>query len=690
MEKYARQKVIGKGSYGQAVVVKRKSDGVVLVMKEVRLQGLSKEERREARAECELLSRLKHPNIIQYIEHFEQRQVLYIVMEYAEKGDMDGMLKRYAQKQARVLGGYGKGLPQEQALHYFTQICMGMRYLHEKKILHRDIKCANIFLTASNVVKIGDFGISTILRNTFALARTVCGTPYYFSPELCQNRPYNNKSDVWAIGCVFYELLTLRHPFDGQNMKQLMQRIIKGTPSPVSTTYEKEVRDLVSQMLSKNDKSRPNMGQVLGTPVMRASLEKLQQGLGQATVRMDKLPNFKELLARHAQIHPKPQPGHLQPHQNNKKGPSPSRLSPRANAVDPVRGVDPRRPQGPKDIHPNAVKKAEDAKRFDAIAEKGKEVAMWYQKEQNKRQEIAQKRDELNPDAAKGRHGANNPGHRRRGSAPVTSPTTEANRPTKRPPPLNVENPRGHGRRGTTADREAEEQERQYDQKQREKVKAVNGMLLGADKKERDGSSSDPGSRPGSGPQHGRRATEPQVSPSADQKPVPPEGGELHGQSQFVALDQSSSSEDEEDEEDTELNANRRMEEYKQMMTDIGTALKKPGGSQDFGEDADCPPALAPQTQADPPKFILAGATLRLDVAPTAPLSQRSEVLREFIDKQIGTDVFIKAYRLISDGDYSEELTSKAVKIIGEPNKQLVPLIAQLVYCDDQVNLNQS
>ena len=387
MEKYSRQKVIGKGSYGQAVVVKRKSDGVVLVMKEVRLQGLKLEERREARAECELLSRLRHPNIIQYIEHFEQRQVLYIVMEYAEKGDLDGMLKRYAQKQARALGGHSKGLPQEQALHYFTQICMGMRYLHEKKILHRDIKCANIFLTASNVVKIGDFGISTILRNTFALARTVCGTPYYFSPELCQNRPYNNKSDVWAIGCVFYELLTLKHPFDGQNMKQLMQRIIKGTPAPVSTTYDKEVRELLTQMLSKNDKSRPNMGQVLSTPVMRGSLEKLQQGLGQATIRMDKLPNFKELLSRHAQIHPKPQSNnHLQP-QQPKKGITPTRLSPRANAVDHIRGllftllnlfivrptysqfnqslhktgVDPRR--GPaKDIHPNAAKKAEEAK----------------------------------------------------------------------------------------------------------------------------------------------------------------------------------------------------------------------------------------------------------------------------------------------------------------------------------------
>eukprot|EP00754_Rhynchopus_humris_P044267 Rhum_TRINITY_DN3981_c0_g1::Rhum_TRINITY_DN3981_c0_g1_i1::g.12569::m.12569/K08857/NEK1_4_5; NIMA (never in mitosis gene a)-related kinase 1/4/5 len=177
MDKYQRQKVIGKGSYGQAVVVKRKADGVLLVVKEVRLQGLKMEERREARAECELLSRLRHPNIVQYVEHFEQRQVLYIAMEFAEKGDLDGMLKRF-QKQH---GYTGKGLAQDQALHYFAQICMAMRYLHEKKILHRDIKCANIFLTASNVVKIGDFGISTILRNTFALARTVCGTPYYFS-----------------------------------------------------------------------------------------------------------------------------------------------------------------------------------------------------------------------------------------------------------------------------------------------------------------------------------------------------------------------------------------------------------------------------------------------------------------------------------------------------------------------------
>ena len=218
--------------------------------------GMKPAEKDEARNEVRLLSQIRHPNITAYHEHFESSSSLFIVMEYADGGDMAGKIR--SQKNVR--------LKEEKIMHYFAQICLALNYLHDRHTLHRDIKCQNIFLTSNGVVKLGDFGIATVLRNTMALARTVCGTPYYFSPELCQNKPYNNKSDVWALGCVLYEITTLQHAFEGQNMKILMQKIIKGVYPPISWEYGKDLRELIGRMLSRNCNDRPSMNQIIATP----------------------------------------------------------------------------------------------------------------------------------------------------------------------------------------------------------------------------------------------------------------------------------------------------------------------------------------------------------------------------------------------------------------------------------------
>jgi len=102
-----------------------------------------------------------------------------------------------------------------------------LQYIHHKRILHRDIKTSNIFLTSNGTVKIGDFGISKVLENTLDQASTVVGTPYYMSPEVCENKPYTFKSDVWALGCVLYELCTLKHAFDANNLLGLIFKIMR-------------------------------------------------------------------------------------------------------------------------------------------------------------------------------------------------------------------------------------------------------------------------------------------------------------------------------------------------------------------------------------------------------------------------------------------------------------------------------
>ncbi|KAH8616548.1 Protein kinase domain [Trypanosoma vivax] len=272
MEHYVQLRVLGKGSFGSAWLVKRRSDGVQLVAKEVRLAGLRPAERESAKREIDLLRTLNHPNITRYVDHFEHRGSLYMVMEYADGGDL----------YSKIRGRRGTRFPEEDVLHYFSQLCLAMLYLHDKHVLHRDLKTQNVFLTSGGVVKLGDFGISTVLRNTFELKRTVCGTPYYFSPELCLNKPYNNKSDVWALGCILYELTTLTHAFDGGNMKALVQKILKGSYPPIHSSYSSSLSNLISSMLQIDPQRRPNVGQIISLPYIRDSLSSLQREMAVA------------------------------------------------------------------------------------------------------------------------------------------------------------------------------------------------------------------------------------------------------------------------------------------------------------------------------------------------------------------------------------------------------------------------
>ena len=111
----------------------------------------------------------------------------------------------------------GRPLHEKVIWKYFIEMCLGLLYLHHNKILHRDIKTINMFLNKDDCIKIGDLGVAKVLNQTANMAHTVVGTPYYLSPELCEEKPYNNKSDIWSLGCVLYEMCTLRHPFEAQN-----------------------------------------------------------------------------------------------------------------------------------------------------------------------------------------------------------------------------------------------------------------------------------------------------------------------------------------------------------------------------------------------------------------------------------------------------------------------------------------
>ncbi|XP_027747426.1 serine/threonine-protein kinase Nek4 isoform X2 [Empidonax traillii] len=242
---------VGKGSYGEYVI------------KKLNLRNASSRERRAAEQEAQLLSQLRHPNIVTYRESWQgQDGHLYIVMGFCEGGDLYHKLKE--QK--------GKLLPESQVVEWFVQIAMALQYLHEKHILHRDLKTQNIFLTRTNIIKVGDLGIARVLENQYDMASTLIGTPYYMSPELFSNKPYNHKSDVWALGCCVYEMATLKHAFNAKDMNSLVYRIIEGKLPPMPKDYSPQLVAIIQTMLSKKPEERPSVKSVLRQPYIKQQI----------------------------------------------------------------------------------------------------------------------------------------------------------------------------------------------------------------------------------------------------------------------------------------------------------------------------------------------------------------------------------------------------------------------------------
>lgn len=269
MEKYQLIKVLGEGSFGCAHLVRRKSDNLYFVIKEIRFSTLKPKEREDAQNEIAILSKLDCPYIISYIESFFSEGKLCIVMEYADGGDLA----------TKITAQGRKHFSEDEILHIFTQLCLAIKYIHDRRILHRDLKCGNVFLTSKGDVKLGDFGIAKVMSNSVQLAQTQIGTPYYLSPEICEGRRYNSKTDIWSLGCVLYEMCTLRHAFNANNMNALIANIIRGRYSPIPSHYSRDMRELISEMLNKDFSRRPSIIAILHKNFIRRRLEQMDDDL---------------------------------------------------------------------------------------------------------------------------------------------------------------------------------------------------------------------------------------------------------------------------------------------------------------------------------------------------------------------------------------------------------------------------
>ncbi|XP_017930694.1 serine/threonine-protein kinase Nek11 [Manacus vitellinus] len=288
--RYTIQRKLGNGSFGSVYLVsdrKAKQGEELKVLKEISVGDLKPNETVEANLEAQLLSKLDHPTIVKFYASFVERDSFCIITEYCEGGDLDFKIQECKDS--------GKIFTQSQVVEWFIQLLLGVNYMHERRILHRDLKAKNIFLK-DNLLKIGDFGVSCLLMGSCDLATTFTGTPYYMSPEVLKHQGYNTKSDIWSLGCILYEMCCMNHAFTGQNFLSVVIKIVEGDTPSLPDRYPSKLNALLSSMLNKNPSLRPTAAEILKTPYIDEQLKKIQYKFTNMTVK-DKALNWQKETA---------------------------------------------------------------------------------------------------------------------------------------------------------------------------------------------------------------------------------------------------------------------------------------------------------------------------------------------------------------------------------------------------------
>ncbi|KAF5225226.1 hypothetical protein ECC02_001772 [Trypanosoma cruzi] len=255
LERYIIGEYLGEGSTG---IVFRVSDALTkkdYVLKQISLESVGAEERLRAKKEILVMNDVDHPNIVKFRESFSGANSVNIIMEHCES-TLEELIER------RQADG-GEPFPEDVIIEWMAELLCALAYLHSRSILHRDIKTSNIFITGKNHVKLGDFGVCTVLTSTSVAARSMIGTPLYFSPEVCEEEPYDQRSDVWSLGVVFYEMCTLRRPFEAEHLPGLIRQILTKEVAPFNTGLDTRFEEIVRGMLSKNPSDRPTAQELI-------------------------------------------------------------------------------------------------------------------------------------------------------------------------------------------------------------------------------------------------------------------------------------------------------------------------------------------------------------------------------------------------------------------------------------------
>eukprot|EP00347_Sterkiella_histriomuscorum_P011098 403373762 len=212
-----------------------------------------------------------------------------IIMEFADDGDLYGKCAELRKNQSYM--------NEQDIWHLFIQLVKGIQCLHQLNIMHRDLKSANVFLYKDKTAKIGDMNVSKLARKD-GFNYTQTGTPFYASPEVWKDEPYNFKSDIWSLGCVLYEMIALKPPFNAPDMNTLYKRVLKGLYPKIPSIYSGELSDMIKMLLNTSPQLRPSADKILKMPIIQRKLEKMfpEETNPDSSVLLQTLRNMKDIM----------------------------------------------------------------------------------------------------------------------------------------------------------------------------------------------------------------------------------------------------------------------------------------------------------------------------------------------------------------------------------------------------------
>ena len=253
-------KFLGSGKFSVVYQAERQADSKLVALKIIKIYDIKDKNLVEkCLQEVNLLKRVNHPNIIKYLDSFIFQNELYIAVEWADKGDVKRLIRKYKQE--------GDEIDERKVIEYTKEIAAGLNHMHEQRIIHRDLKPANILITSDGIFKLGDLGLGRIMNTETIKTFSKVGTPLYMAPEVINNsNGYDFKCDNWSLGCVIYELITLRSPFQTSeklSLIELFKKINSGLYPKIDNNKYQTAAKISEALLKVNPEERMDLPQVL-------------------------------------------------------------------------------------------------------------------------------------------------------------------------------------------------------------------------------------------------------------------------------------------------------------------------------------------------------------------------------------------------------------------------------------------